>query len=222
MHSRACRREHQHGGILITLFLIFLAVFLLGRTATCEEGSRPRLPAGPIEWRSSYTVGAPDREGLAHVCATGPFTGYTAAHVADNLGENMEWTFGVTKGRLKVTQRFPKRDLVRVMSDTPFPYYSPLAVEGPSITAPVYIGGMLWFRRELPIAWVTYSMGLDHENDLISQGPSMRGSSGACEWAADGTVVAIHTAYVGYGAQGRPPIDMAVGEPVFGAWREAK
>jgi hypothetical protein len=197
-------------------------MLFLGATANCEEGSRPGLPEGKIEWRSTYPVTSSSAGGQAQMCATGPFSGYTAAHVVDHLGEDMEWHYGVTKGRLKVTTRFKNRDLVAVISDSPFPYFSPLAVEGPPITSRVYIGGMLWFRRSLPIAYVTYSMGLDHEDDLISQGPSMQGSSGACEWAEDGTVVAIHTAYVGYRTEGRPPIDLAIGEPVWRGWREGR
>jgi hypothetical protein len=208
----------MHGGLLVTLFLMALAFFGLGRTAHCDEPTRKGFPPGPIEWRSSYHATAPDSTGQAHVCATGPFVGYTAAHVAEGLGENMEWSYGVTRGRLKVTQRFGKRDLVKVQSDTPFPFFSPLALVGPLITERVYIGGMLWFRPTLPIAYVTFSMGLDHEDDLISQGASMRGSSGACEWAEDGTVVAIHVAYAAYKTEGRSPVDMAVGEPVWGEW----
>lgn len=218
MSSRRQRRERQHGAILVTWFFTLLAIFLLCKSAQSADLPRPGFPEGRIEWRSSYLVSAEGNHGLAHVCATGPFTGYTAAHVEKYLGDGMEWTYGVTRGHLKVTQRFGKRDLIRVQSETPFPYFSPLATAGPAITERVYIGGILWFRPELPIAYVTHSMGLDHEDDLISQGPSMQGSSGACEWAEDGTVVAIHVAYGKYQTEGRPPIDMAIGEPVFGAW----
>jgi hypothetical protein len=219
LSSRSVSRDLQDGRLLVVLFLFCLAFFALAEAGHCADLTRPSLPPGPIEWRSSYLVESAGG-GAAHICAVGPFLAYTARHVVENVGEAAEWRLGATTGRLKVMQRYNKRDLVSVLSDTPFPYFSPVAADAPLMGADLWLRGFLW-RLDNRVAYRSQVIGLDHDNELSSAGPSGKGASGSCVWNAAGQVVAIHTSAVMYGQQ--PYVFfMSNHEPVWGDWREAK
>lgn len=201
------------------LFLFLLAAFSVGRTAHCAERSRPAFPAGKIEFRSAYVVEAPNG-GAAHVCAVAPFLAFTAEHVAAVVGDSAEWRLGATSGRLKVMQRYKERDLVSLLSDVPFPHFSPVAAAAPAIGDDLWLRGFLW-RINTSVAYRSQVIGLDHEDELASSGPSAKGASGSCVWNAAGEVVAIHTSAVMYGTQ--PYVFfLSQHEPIWGGWREAK
>ncbi len=191
------------------------------------SADRPR-PAPPDNqgWRATYTVETDTGYGM--VCATGPFTGFIPAHVEKGAdGKSLKWSRGVNGGTLTVTQRYGKRDLVAVISDTPFPEWATLAQAAPQQGSTLWIRGYVWFDLNLPGPLRQTTLVMADDDTLVTEGSSAGGSSGSCVWDDAGLVYAIHVHYTMWAGRvaedgtvigGRPPIQLAGHEPIWGGW----
>ena len=141
----------------------------------------------------------------AQICPVGPNEGFTARHVAyeryeDDLDMNsipMRWSmFGTWKGGVAQPANFSHAlDIARVTSDTPFPYFFPIAAVDPKVGDRVTIVGYNFDKGAKPYIVKTkitdFSAGVLYTED--TPGP---GSSGSCVFNEEGEVVAIN-----YGAR---------------------
>lgn len=213
-HWEGDPEEDAHGvWALVGFILIALALALGPKPARPAELERPLN----IETRAAYPIvtPAPALRLYGMVCATGPFEGWTARHVVDGGGDPFAWLYGPATTLARTTVRYGKVDVVRALSESPFPHYSPVAAAAPRL------GDRLWFldrieegRHVLISGQVS---GFDDDDQLIAQGGSNPGSSGGCVWNDAGEVIGIHVAY---GRSGN--IQFTAAEPIWRGWKGVK
>jgi hypothetical protein len=193
-------------------------VWMLSLAAVVAFSEPLPLPNKPIPWRSAYMVGFPDSyDTIGFICATGPFEAYTARHVVDALGGHMAWKQGVNGGRLRLAERWEKRDLARVITDLPFPVWAHVAKLPPEQGSTVWGPNRLDADDARPIMLQAQILGLDDADSLIASGPAAFGGSGGCGWNEQGEVIAINFALLLPGQQ--QPYLRVVFEPLWGDWR---
>jgi hypothetical protein len=163
------------------------------------------------------------------VCATGPFVGYTAKHVADGAGSELAWLRAVGEEPipLEVMVSYKDRDLVRVMTKTPFPVWAPLRHDTPPKGTRVHLLGpalgnlTLWHGEILGRVRVQNAESKTEGDRVAFLGTSPAGSSGGCVWDEDGQVLGVISTVGPYWPNERTPQTVAVistFEPLYGGW----